>query len=523
MTRRTALDWLAALAAILALHAILVMPSHPVGLSLERLVRPTWELPVILVLVAVFPGRWFRATVVGLALTLVVLRLADLGSHFAFERAFNPLLDLHLLVSGWALLSGSVGLGEALAAIAAVIGALALVGWLLWSCLARLVRFAPATRTGLAAPPLAATLAALVIPGWAELAVTPVVAKQIGRMSDGIADLAVFTDALHAAPEAAPRFAALEGRDVILAFVESYGRSYLDDPRYTAVSVPRLTAVESGLAAAGWSARSGWLSAPTRGGQSWLSHATLLSGLWVDRQIRYDRLIASAHPSLNRLFGAAGWRTAAAMPAITLDWPEAAWYGYDVTLDAKGLAYAGQPFEWVTMPDQYTWTALHRDLRGAGPAMIEVALITSHAPWTPLPHILPWEAIGDGSIFDGTRREGASPREVWSDREMIRTQYGLSLDYALEILGQYVEQYGDGALFIVVGDHQPAPLLTGPGASPDVPVHILSDDPRLLSRLPADIFGPGLIPDPDRPTLPMQDIRAILTTIYEDPLQEKPS
>jgi hypothetical protein len=255
-----------------------------------------------------------------------------------------------------------------------------------------------------------------------------------------------------------------------------------------------------------------------RGGQSWLSHATLLSGLWVDGQVRYDRLMLSRHPSLNRLFRDAGWRTGAAMPAITLDWPEGAWYGYDVTLDAEGLAYKGQPFEWVTMPDQYTWTALDRVLRGEGPAMIEVALITSHAPWTPLPHILPWEAVGDGSVFDGTKREGDTPREVWADRARVRQQYALSLDYALEIMGQYVARQGDGALFVVVGDHQPATLLTGQDAPPDVPVHVISDDPRLLDRLPPELFGPGLVPDPARPTLPMQDFRAILTTVYETPL-----
>ncbi|WP_179380786.1 alkaline phosphatase family protein [Jannaschia marina] len=523
MTRKTALDGLAALAAVILLHAILVMPSHPAGLTPERLIRPTWELPALLVLLAVVPGRGMRAGVVGLALALVVLRAADLGSWLAFDRAFNPLLDLHLLVSGWALLSSSVGRFEALAAVAAVVLALVLLGWLLWAALTRTARLLPARRAGLALPPLAAALAAVLIPGWAELAVTPAVAKQIGRMGDGVTDLATFTAALDAAPRDNPRFAALEGRDVILAFVESYGRSFLDDPAYASVSAPRLAAVEARLAQAGWHARSGWLAAPTRGGQSWLSHATLLSGLRVDRQIRYDRLMASSHASLNTLFHRAGWRTGAAMPAITLDWPEAAWYGYDRMLDAHTLGYAGQPFDWVTMPDQYTWTALDRMLRGPGPDMVEVALITSHAPWTPLPRILPWEEIGDGSVFDGTHRDGATPREVWSDRARVREHYARALDYALEVTGQYIARDGDGALFVVLGDHQPAPLLTGQGAPPDVPVHVISDDPRLLARLPGDLFGPGLVPDPARPTLPMQDLRGLLTTVFEHPPEEEPA
>ena len=149
--------------------------------------------------------------------------------------------------------------------------------------------------------------------------------------------------------------------------------------------------------------------------------------------------------------------------------------------------------------------------------MIEAALITSHAPWTPLPRILPWEVIGDGSVFDGSQRDGDAPREVWADPERVRAQYALALDYALEVVGQYVERHGDGALFVVLGDHQPAPLLTGPDASADVPVHVIADDPALLDRLPADLFGPGLIPGPERPSAPMDRLRGIVARAFEAP------
>lgn len=499
------------------LHAILVMPSHPAGLTLARVLRPTWELPVILLALALLPGIWLRSAVVAAATVLMVLRAGDLGTYTAFSRPFNPLLDLHLLVSGWALLASSIGRGQAVVAIGLVLLGVVLVAGVLWACLSRMRRGAFAWRGGTAGIAAALAVAAALTPGWRPLAVTPAVAEQVARMTTGVADLAAFTTALQAAPAQAPTFAALRGRDVILAFVESYGRSFLEDEAFARTALPRLAAVEERLTAAGWSARSGWLAAPTRGGQSWLSHGTLLSGLWVDSQVRYDRLMTSERASLNVLFGAAGWRTGAAMPAITLDWPEAGWYGYDVTLDAEGLEYRGEPFEWVTMPDQYTWSALDAKLRGGTPAMIEVALITSHAPWTPLPDILPWEEIGDGSVFDGSRRKGESPRVVWSDPATIRAQYAKSLDYALEVMGQYVADHGDGALFIVLGDHQPAPLLTGQGASPDVPVHVISDDPRLLDLLPEDLFGRGMVPDPARATLPMQDLRALLTRIYEVP------
>ena len=503
---------------VLLLHAVLVMPSHPAGLTVARFVRPTWELPVVLLALSVLPRPRLRTLVVPLCVVLVVLRAADLGTYLAFSRPFNPLLDLHLLVSGWALLASSIGSFEAIGVITAVIVAVMALALLLWACLSRIPHARPTVRGIAVAVPLSALGLSLVVPGWTAFAASPVVAGQVVRMTRGVADLAAFTEALHTAPDNSPRFAALQDRDVILAFVESYGRTFLDDPEFQRISAPRLKQVEAQLADSGWHIRSAWAAAPTQGGQSWLSHGTLLSGLWVDSQIRYDRLMTSDRISLNGHFGNAGWRTGAAMPAIALDWPEAAWFDYDVMLDAEGLDYAGQPFEWVTMPDQYTWSALDRLLRKPGPDMIEVALITSHAPWTPLPVIVPWEDVGDGAIFDGSHRQGDSPKAVWSDPDRIREQYALSLDYALEVVGQYIARDGDGAVFIVLGDHQPAPLLTGQDAPPDVPVHFIADDPDLLTRLPDTFFAPGIFPDPDAPILPMQNMYSLITTAFEAPL-----
>jgi len=147
----------------------------------------------------------------------------------------------------------------------------------------------------------------------------------------------------------------------------------------------------------------GWSRSPTMGGLSWLAHGTFLSGLWVDNQARYDRLMMSDRRSLNRLFREAGWRTAAIMPAITMDWPEGSYYGYDTIFASDDLGYQGKPFNWVTMPDQYTLVAFDRLVRHAGndrPVMAEIALISSHAPWTPVPELIDWADVGDGRAFD---------------------------------------------------------------------------------------------------------------------------
>jgi hypothetical protein len=63
----------------------------------------------------------------------------------------------------------------------------------------------------------------------------------------------------------------------------------------------------------------------------------------------------------------AGFRTAAVMPQITLPWPEAALMGFDTVLAAADLGYRGLPFNWVTMPDQFTLAAFERMELGDGP------------------------------------------------------------------------------------------------------------------------------------------------------------
>ena len=78
--------------------------------------------------------------------------------------------------------------------------------------------------------------------------------------------------------------AALEGRDVILAFLESYGVSALDDPRYSPVVLPGLQRLYEQVTGAGLHIATGTLVAPSQGGQSWLGHGSVLSGLWVDNQ-----------------------------------------------------------------------------------------------------------------------------------------------------------------------------------------------------------------------------------------------
>ncbi|WP_430511504.1 hypothetical protein [Pannonibacter phragmitetus] len=342
--------------------------------------------------------------------------------------------------------------------------------------------------------------------------------ERLRVVARSIADLSAFEAELVQAADLPPLeqlFARVRGRDVVLVFIESYGRSAIEDPRYAPLTGPRLAAVQAELEGAGYAMASGWARSPTVGGLSWLAHGTLLSGLWVDSQARYDLLMRSERPSLNRLFRDAGWQSVAVMPAITMDWPESAYYGYDKVLAAKDLGYTGKPFNWVTMPDQYTLSAFDRlamrPAAAAGkPVMAEIALISSHAPWTPVPSLIDWEDAADGSNFNAQAENGDSPAVVWADPERVRGQYIRTIDYALETLGSYIARSEGEALYVFLGDHQPASIITGEGVSRDVPVHIVSRDRELIARFLGQGFTPGMMPAAGAPEQGMDGLRDVL-------------
>jgi hypothetical protein len=303
----------------------------------------------------------------------------------------------------------------------------------------------------------------------------------------------------------------LEGHDVILGFIESYGISALYDPRYAPIVAPRIDDFERRMQSAGLTLVSGRLVAPSQGGQSWYAHGSMLSGIWLDNQLRYDLLLASGRETLVDDFERAGYRTVALMPAISTAWPEGERFGYDEIHAATNIEYAGPPLNWVTMPDQFTWSYLEKTIRPghAAPLFAEVGLISSHAPWTPiLPVLDEWGSIGDGQVFEPWRSAGEPPEELWLDPDRVRQHYALSVEYAVHAAVAYAERYvGTGTLLLLLGDHQPAPLITGDGASWEVPVHVVSGDPRLVEPFRKWGFVDGAWPTTEGEALGMDHFR----------------
>src|SRR6185503_15455229 len=97
----------------------------------------------------------------------------------------------------------------------------------------------------------------------------------------------------------------------------------------------------------------------------------------------------------------AGWQTMAFMPEIISDWPEGRYFGFDQAFTAPEIGYRGPSFGYVTMPDQFVLKTFADRALGGGhkPVMATLALVSSHLPWVPIPKMVPWGQVGDGSIF----------------------------------------------------------------------------------------------------------------------------
>ncbi len=459
-------------------------------------------------------GR-LAAGLVALATTLIVAsKVAELAFRESLARPFNPLLDVHLVKSLVHLLSETLGgvLGWL------CIAGLALLPFLVFAGAWTALRAAQRALTRPFARHATLAVSAVLISLFAVQEMAPQSLSPPRLVSDHAsvtllgqwrlaaqvqASLEVFQSAI-----ARDRFrtvpadrllARLDGADVLLMFIESYGRSALEQPLYARTLVPTLEAFDERLAEHGLLAASAWLTSPTVGGQSWLAHGTLGSGLWLPDQAHYEALLRSERLTLTRAFARAGYRTVALKPAITRPWPEGDRLGFAQIYAAADLGYAGKPYNWVTMPDQYTLAAFERTERAGAelPLFAEVSLISSHAPWTPIAPVLEdWSTIGDGSVFSRWAEDGDPPEVVWRDPERVRRQYASALDYVLRVLASYAANFVDGdTLLILVGDHQPAPLITGDGASRDVPIHVISGDPELLAPFLAWGFTPGMRPE----------------------------
>lgn len=539
----TGLIWRPLVAAAI-LYLVLIQPNHPDAMTWGALLAFPLEWPAILLGLMAFgasrAGQVVRGVLVTVLVLIAVLKAADFAMFSALSRGFNPVSDLALVEAGARLLTGTVGPVLAVVALVAAVVVICAVSALLWwstgvwaAMGSRKLLFKGLTGSaallsaGVAAAEIGDTLGRWSlpadIPGSAFSARIGI--ERIEMVRSTLIDLREFSKAAANDP-----FVGIDGmlnaidRDVIVVFVESYGRTSLDTPLFSDLHRKTLERGQEDLASRGLSMASGFLASPTRGGQSWLAHATLANGLWVNDQSRYGAVLASNRKTLFHFAADAGFHTAAVMPQITLDWPESVVMGFKTILAASDLGYEGLSFNWVTMPDQFTFSAMDRLLRTERvddrPFFIQVATGSSHAPWVPVPDLVAWDDIGDGSIFDPMALAGEPPDVVWRDRDRVRAQYRLAIDYALQVVLSYAALHAENPpLLIVMGDHQAAGFVALDERS-DVPIHVIGPD-DLVNRAAKDWgLTKGLIPSSDAPVVPMNQMRDRILQSFTDPAQD---
>ncbi|WP_330341685.1 sulfatase [Streptomyces sp. NBC_00557] len=517
-----------AVLAVAVLLAALLLPDRPDRLGPAAFVRLPAEGILLAAVLLVVPPRARRAgaAATGVLIGLVTLvKCLDIGFYSVLYRPFDLVLDWGLLGNAADYVRDTSGRAGELAAVAGAVclavavlvltaGAALRLSTLLVRHRARSVRVVLllgtawitcvvfGLRTG--AGPVASTLDAGLL------------GQRATQVRASLADARLFRrEAAHDAfAHTSPGrlLTALRGKDVLFTFVESYGRSAIEDPEMG----PRIQKVlqESGdtLKAAGFRARSGWLRSPVTGGGSWLAHSTFLSGLWISNQQRFRTLTSSDRTTLTGAFRSTGaWRTVGVVPGVLVAWPEGRFFGLDHVYDGHHLDYRGPDFGWSQVPDQFALQTFQRrefGKPGRGPLMAEIILTSSHYPWAPVPRMVDWAKLGDGSVFQRIRSEGRTQDEVWQTPESVRTAYRDSVAYSLNSLVGFLRRYGNrNTVLVFLGDHQPVPAVTGNSPRKDVPVTLVARDPKVLDRISGWGWTEGLKPAPDAPVWAMDRFR----------------
>ena len=139
----------ASLLAIVLLAILLQVPGNPKRLGLEHWLRLPLEVPFAVLVLLYLRGRALvaaRLVFIVLIVALLLLRMGDMMSRIAFGRAFNPLVEWHLIGQGWNLTAKTIGRFEAFAWLGAGILLLFLLSVLLYRCFGAFSQLSASTR-----------------------------------------------------------------------------------------------------------------------------------------------------------------------------------------------------------------------------------------------------------------------------------------------------------------------------------------------------------------------------------------
>jgi hypothetical protein len=325
--------------------------------------------------------------------------------------------------------------------------------------------------------------------------VTATYGRQVRLLVDGVTGSTARS--LPPQPSMQSDLSRVRGADVLLVFVESYGATTWDHASAVNALAPVREQFVADVRETGRSIVSGYVDSPTFGGGSWLAHISFLTGLEIRDDESNMRLMTQQRDTILTTFKAKGYKTIAVMPGMSQPWPEGAFYGFTDIYDYFRLDYKGPAFGWWDVPDQYSLYKLDALAIAPEPHQPVIAFfptVSTHAPFIPTPPYQPdWTRLASTTPFDDAVLATAWDQEA--DWLNLQPGYLQSIAYAFKSFGGYLRYRPDRDLvMILIGDHQPPALVTGPGASWQVPVHVIANRPEILDRLRKSGFRDGLAP-----------------------------
>ena len=527
---RLALRLAIALVAIVLVWSDLLAPDRLWQFTPAAFVRIPVEGLVLVAIALVLPP-WPRRIVAAVAGTLLSVltfaKILNIAFYEYVDRAFNPVFDWGNIGPALGAVRATVGPAELDIAVAAIGLGLILLACAITAATIHITTVAARHRRvtvrGLAAFTavwvVCAGLSLQLIPGF-PVASTSAVGLAVGQVratQAAFRDQRLFQQTLHS-PDPQARIPAsdlltrLRGKDVIFVFVESYGEVSIRGTTFSAQIDASLRRDNASLARAGWSTQSAWVNAPSYGGISELAHSTLQSGVWVNSRQRYSEIIGTDRFTLSDAFDKAGWHTVSDAPSDDDDWPPGtSFYHFGQLLNRYNVGYQGPKFSYASMPDQYTYAEFQRLELAPGhkPVMAEIDTVPSHWPWAPLPTMVPWNKVGDGSIFDRMPAKSESPSTIDRSDNTVRQFYSRSIQYSLQALTSWVTELNDPNLvMILLGDEQPSAPISTPGrASHNLPISIIARDPSVFRQTASWRWQDGLVPGRSAPLERMSAFR----------------
>jgi hypothetical protein len=345
--------------------------------------------------------------------------------------------------------------------------------------------------------------------------VTPAYARQV-RFVLAMMGPGAVAPRLGPTPDVNNSLARLEGADVLLVFVESYGAVTYETPAIADGLVASRADLHSAVMETDRQVVSAYVDSPTFGASSWLAHLSLISGVEVRDQFAYTSLMASNRETMISNFARRGYRTVALMPGMRQAWPEGAFYHFDQIYGHDLLEYRGPKFGWWSIPDQYALAkidALERNRLTRKPLFLVFPTSTTHAPFGPVaPYQPDWSRMLESDAFakdDVERAMAAAP-----DLTNLRPSYVHAMSYEFVTIAGYLRRHPrDHMILIAIGDHQPPAAVSGRDVSWSVPVHVFGRRGPVLDRLIERGFGLGL--EPRRPPIgPMHSLTPLLLEAF---------